>query len=68
MVKINPSLKGKFEATDKVIGSKFEHRYLGVIDMEKINIHQAAKLVKTGHLKEVKENKEVKKPLVPSDK
>lgn len=63
MVKINPELKDKYQPTDKVTAGKFEHRYLGVVDLQTIHPIMAEKLVKTGHLKKVKETppKEAKK-------
>ncbi|WP_373399698.1 hypothetical protein V8V91_08575 [Algoriphagus halophilus] len=56
-MKINPALKGKYEATDKVTSQKFINGILGKIDLETINDPMAEKLVKSGHLKKVSAKK-----------
>jgi hypothetical protein len=57
MVKLNKDLKGQYAVTKKVIATRFEHRYLGKIDLERIGIPMARKLVVSGHLKQVKPTK-----------
>jgi len=64
MIKLNKSLENKYKVTDKVILGKFEHRYLGRIDLEKIDEKMAERLVKTGHLKRIAEPKE--RPQAPA--
>ena len=46
-IKLPSTLQGSYEATDKVIGQRFEHSYLGKIDLSKINETMAKKLVRT---------------------
>ena len=60
-IKLPSLLQGSYEPTDKVIGQRFEHSYLGKIDLSKINETMAKKLVRTGHLKELKTPKEKEK-------
>jgi hypothetical protein len=49
-IKLNPTLKDRYDVGRKVTAGKFEHRYLGVVDLETIHEAMAEKLVKTGHL------------------
>lgn len=54
MIKINPSLKDRYEATDKVPAGKFEHAHMGIVDLETIHEIMAEKLVTAGLLRKKK--------------
>lgn len=57
-------LKDRYAVTDKVIARRFEHRYLGVIDLANISEIMAEKLVATGHLKRIVRKKKPVKKLI----
>ena len=50
MIKLNPELSKRYAVAKSVRMGRFNHVYLGVIDLAKITEKQAEKLLKTGHL------------------
>lgn len=65
-IKLHPDISDKYELTKRVIGPKFEHSYLGKVDLEKIGPVMAEKLIGTGHL--TRKKSVPKKDSVKTDK
>lgn len=60
-VKLPSEIDQEFEVTKRVKGPRFEHSYLGKVDLTKIHRIMAEKLVGTGHLVKKKKAQAQKK-------